>query len=141
MKLPAIFLLALALVVEVSLTTVPLVFLLLLCLTVVLQEEWLFIAAFFCGLLLDLMSFRTLGTSSIFLTTFLFLALLYQSKFEITTGYFVTIASFLGSLLFLLLVGYTHLIIIQAIASSVIAIIMFEILKKITKSKFLISNS
>jgi cell shape-determining protein MreD len=134
MKFIAVVFLLLALVLEVSLTTLPLIFLVLLCLIVTLKEDWLFILAFIFGLLFDLLAFKTLGITSAFLVLFLFLVLLYQSKFEITTGYFVFIASFLGSLLFLFLQGYTHLIIIQAILSSIIALILFKSIQKFGKA-------
>jgi cell shape-determining protein MreD len=141
MKFLAIILLSLGLVLEASLTTIPFVFLILLCLMVILRENWLFAVAFVFGLLFDLLSFKTVGGTSAFLVLFLFLVLLYQSKFEITTRYFVLIASFVGSFLFLWLQGYTHWIIIQAVVSSLIAIGMFELLKRVAKNKFLISNS
>ena len=110
-------------------------------LTVIFKQNWLFAAAFILGLLFDILSFKTIGISSAFLCVFLFLVLLYQSKFEITTGYFVLISSFLGSILFLFIQGYTHMILIQAVTSSIIALSIFEILKKVSKDKFLISHS
>jgi rod shape-determining protein MreD len=133
--------LLLALFFEVSLTTIPFILLVLLCLTVIFKQNWLFAAAFILGLLFDILSFKTIGISSAFLCVFLFLVLLYQSKFEITTGYFVLISSFLGSILFLFIQGYTHMILIQAVTSSIIALSIFEILKKVSKDKFLISHS
>ena len=138
MKILAVVLLLLALIFEVSLTTIPFVFLVLLCLTVLFKENWLFALAFVFGLLFDLLSFKTLGVTSAFLVLFLFLVLLYQSKFEITTGYFVLISSFLGSFLFLFLQGYAHLIIVQAILSSIIAFVLFKLIQIFTKS--LITN-
>jgi cell shape-determining protein MreD len=133
MKFLALLLLLLALIFEVSLTTIPFIFLILLCLIVIIKQSWLFAAAFVFGLLFDILSFKTIGSSSAFLVLFLFLVLLYQSKFEITTGYFVAIASFFGSFLFLFLQGYTHLIIIQAILSSIIALVMFKLIQRFGK--------
>jgi rod shape-determining protein MreD len=138
MKFLAVVLLLLALVLEASLTTLPLIFLVLLCLVVILRENWLFVLAFIFGLLFDLLSFKTLGVTSAFLVLFLFLVLLYQSKFEITTGYFMLIASFLGSLLFLFLQGYTRSIILESILSAIIGLLLFKIIQKFTKS--LITN-
>ncbi|MGA2967571.1 MAG: hypothetical protein ABSD69_00140 [Candidatus Levyibacteriota bacterium] len=133
MKFLAIILLLLALILEVSLTTIPFIFLVLLCLTVVLRANWLFIAAFIFGLLFDLLSFKALGISSSFFVIFLFLVLLYQSKFEITTGYFVLVTSFSGSLLFLFLQGYTNAIILQTILSVVIGLLLFKLIQKLNK--------
>jgi cell shape-determining protein MreD len=134
MKFFAIVLLLLTLILEVSLTTIPLLFLVLLCLMVLFKENWLFALAFVFGLLFDLLSFKTIGISSAFFVLALFLVLLYQSKFEIATGYFVVIASFFGSLLFLIISGYTHLIIVQAILSSIIALVLFKSIQKFGKA-------
>lgn len=134
MKFLAVVLLLLALVLEASLTTLPFIFLVSLCLMVVLKENWLFALAFIFGLLFDLLSFKTLGVTSAFLVLFLFLVLLYQSKFEITTGYFVLIASFLGSLLFLFLQGYTYAILVQAIVSSIVGLLLFKLMQRLPRS-------
>ncbi|MGA2911580.1 MAG: rod shape-determining protein MreD [Candidatus Levyibacteriota bacterium] len=134
MKFLAVILLSLALVLEASLTTLPLIFLVLLCLMVILRENWLFVLAFIFGLLFDLLSFKTLGVTSAFLVLFLFLVLLYQSKFEITTGYFMLIASFLGSLLFLFLQGYTRSIILESILSVIIGLLLFKIMQRLPRS-------
>lgn len=131
MKLLAFILLTIALFLEVSLTTIPLIFLSLLCLMVLLRQEWILIYAFIFGILLDLLSFRTLGFSSGFYVVFLFLVILYQSKFEIATGYFVFIASLVGSLIFLLLAGFTDWLIVQILASAVIGWGLFEIIQKL----------
>jgi rod shape-determining protein MreD len=133
MKYFALVLLLLALVFEVSLTTIPFIFLVLLCLMVIFRENWLFAMAFIFGLLFDFLSFKTVGISSLFLVLVLFLVLLYQSKFEITTAYFVAIASFLGSLLFLVLQGYTHSIILQSILSAIIGLLLFKLIQKVNK--------
>jgi cell shape-determining protein MreD len=133
MKYLALVLLLLALVFEVSLTTLPFIFLVLLCLMVIFRGNWLFAVAFIFGLLFDLLSFKTVGISSLFLVLVLFLVLLYQSKFEITTVYFVAIASFLGSFLFLMLQGYTHSIILQSILSAIIGLLLFKLIQRINK--------
>ena len=133
MKLLAFVLLTIALILEASLTTIPFVFLGLLCLLVLLRENWLFIFAFAFGLVLDLVIFKTLGTSSAFFVTFLFLVLLYQSKFEIATTAFVFFASLLGSFGYLLLLGYNNNIILQAILSSVMGLLLFKFMQRFNK--------
>jgi len=133
MKLLAFVLLTIALILEASITTVPFVFLGLLCLLVLSRENWLFIFAFAFGLALDLATFKTLGLSSTFFVIFLFLVLLYQSKFEIATNAFVFFASFLGSFAYLLLFGYNNNIIFQAILSSVIGLILFKLIQRFSK--------
>jgi len=133
MKFLALIFLTAALILEASLTTIPFVFLCLLCLTVLLRENWLFAFAFFFGILLDLVSFKTLGTSSAFFVIFLFLVLLYQRKFEIATNTFVFFASFLGSLGLLFLLGYNNSIILQSLISSFIGLLLFWVLGKFVK--------
>src|ERR1035437_407735 len=124
MKLLAFILLAIALILEASLTTIPFVFLILLCFLVLSRENWLFIFAFAIGLILDLVTFKTLGLSSIFFVTILFLVLLYQSKFEIATNAFIFFASLLGSFGYLLFLGYNNSLILQTILSSVIGLVL-----------------
>ena len=125
MKFLAFILLLIALVFEVSLTTLPLIFLVLLTLTVVIKEYWIFLFAFIFGVLLDLISFKTIGISSAYFITFIFLVLLYQKKFEISTIYFVFTSSFLGSFGFLLILGYNNSILLQAFVSSLIGVFIF----------------
>lgn len=142
MKFLSIILLSTALLLETTLTTIPLVLVSLICLTIIYKEDVLFVLAFIFGVFLDLILFRTIGLSSLFFVVFLFLILIYQRKFEIKTAGFVLIASFLGSLTYLLLFSYHNLIILQAIAGATTGLLMFILLRKIEeKSKFLISNS
>lgn len=131
MKFLAFVFLIIALILEASLTTIPFVLLVLLCLLVIARENWLFVFAFAFGLVLDLVTFKTLGASSAFFVILLFLVLLYQSKFEIATNTFIFFASFLGSFGYLLLLGYNNNIIFQAIVSSVIGLILFKSLQRL----------
>jgi len=134
MKFLACFLLSVALILEASLTTIPFVFLGLLVFMALLRANWLFVLAFTFGILLDLVSFKTLGTSSAFFIVILFLILLYQSKFEIATNAFILASSFLGSLGYLVLMGYDQNLLLQAALSSIIGLIMFKLIQKSNKS-------
>lgn len=131
MRFLSIILLTLALLLETTLTTIPLVLISLLCLTVIYKEDILFLFGFIFGFFLDLILFNTVGLSSLFFVVFLFLVLLYQRKFEIKTVSFVLISSFLGSLGYLLIFSYHNLIIFQAIASAIVGLIIFVFLKRI----------
>mgnify|MGYP002336000011 FL=1 len=130
MKFLAFILLLIALVFEVSLTTLPLIFLVLLTLAVVIKENWIFLFAFIFGVLFDLISFKTIGISSAYFIIFIFLVLLYQKKFEISTIYFVLTSSFLGSFGFLLILGYNNSILLQAFVSSLIGVFIFIAFKR-----------
>jgi cell shape-determining protein MreD len=129
MKPLNIFLLILALIMQSFLTSIPLVFLVLLSFTVLSKDLVVFPIAFFFGIFLDIFAFQTLGITSAFFITFLFLVLLYQRKFEIATNYFIFSSSFIGSSILLLILGNTHLIIFQAIAASVIGLLIFKLYK------------
>lgn len=111
----------------------PIVFILLTFLAFV-SKTWIFFLAFFMGIILDLMLFRFLGATSLFLTTFLFLIFLYEKKFEIYTLPFVLIVSFVGSALYLMIFGYNY-VLQQAIVSSLIAVLLFAFCKNLQHKK------
>lgn len=142
MKFAATIIFLLSFLLEASVTTLPLVFLTLLCFSILTRKEWIFVIAFIAGVVLDALSFRLLGESSLYFIGCIFLVFLYQRKFEIATKHFVFISSFVGSLGFLLLFSYGNLIILQAISSAIIGTLIFLFLKRIEgKSKFSIFNS
>ena len=117
--------LLLAIILEGSLTFLPLVFLVLLVLTVKKRESWIFSAAFFAGIILDVFYLKTVGTTSIFFLSFLFLLLLYQRKFEIATYPFLAVSSFLGSFIFMIILGINAPF-MEALVSSFIGLLMFK---------------
>lgn len=119
----------LALILETSITTIPLIFLVLLCFMVIFKEDYLFGLAFLFGLMFDALTFKTLGISSLFFVIFLFLVLIYQRKFEITSNYFILASSFLGSLCFLFFSQQTENILLESILSSIIGLIFFNLIK------------
>ena len=133
MKLAATIILLLSLFLESSVTTLPLVFLALLCLAVLTRKEWVFVIAFIVGVLLDAFSFRALGQSSLYFIIYIFLVFLYERKFEISTKYFIFIASFLGSFGFLIIFSYNNLV-LQSLVSSIIAVSVFSILSRFHKN-------
>ena len=113
---------------EGTVTTVPLVLSYLLCLTILKRDAVVFPIAFGAGLLLDLLTARTLGLSSLVLILFVFLILLYQRKYEIDSYLFVFSASFVGSSIFLLFFGYGGWF-VSSLINSIIAGILFTGLK------------
>lgn len=130
MKFLALVFLSIALILEASLTTIPFVFLVLLVFMVLSKGNWLFAFGFIFGLLLDLVGFRTLGLSSAFFVIYLFLVLLYQSKFEIETYFFVLISAFLGSFIYLFITGPVESLILQAVLSAGFGLGLFAVLKR-----------
>jgi cell shape-determining protein MreD len=135
MRFFGVLLLLLALVLESSLTNLPIVLLVLLCITVFSKDYFVFLIAFIFGLLIDLLSFRNLGLSSIFYIVFIYLVFLYQSKFEITTKNFILVASYFGSFLYLLLCGFISNLILEPLVSTILGLILFIIFNKFLTKK------
>jgi len=133
MKLTATIIFLFSLFLESSVTTLPLVFLTVLCLAVLTSKEWIFVIAFIAGVLLDALSFRALGQSSLYFILYIFLVFLYERRFEISTKYFIFIASFLGSFGFLIIFSYNNLI-LQSLMSSIIGVLIFSILSRFHKN-------
>jgi len=111
---------------ETTVIAIPLVMLWLLVSIVIIQEEWLFIVAFFIGLLLDSVSFSRLGMHSIFFLLFSFLIFLYEEKFEIHNMLFVVIFSFFGLFFYFLFFGSSHFL-LQLIAGVSLNAVLFFI--------------
>jgi len=133
MKLAAIIIFLFSLFLESSITTLPLVFLTLLCFAVLTRKDWIFVIAFIAGLALDALSFRALGQSSLYFILYIFLVFLYERKFEISTKYFIFIASFLGSFGFLIIFSYNN-VVLQSLISSIIGVLIFSIFSRFHKN-------
>lgn len=130
MKLLLIFLLIISLIFESSITTIPLTIAVLVVASVVLRDYVVFVLAFIFGILLDILTFKTVGLSSLFFTFLVFLILIYERKFEIYTPYFIAFASFLSSLIFLILFQRGN-VIIQSLVCLAVALFLFEMFKKL----------
>ena len=90
--------LSLALFFETTFLALPLVLIAIVLFGVVYKEAWIFPVAFGAGILLDMLSFRTVGVTSLFFVITLSLVFLYKRKFEIQSLPFVVVASFLIAL-------------------------------------------
>jgi cell shape-determining protein MreD len=123
-----LILLSLAVLLEGSITTLPLTLVCLLCLTIIKRDDKVFIAAFIAGLFLDIFALRQVGGTSIFFLLFVFLLLLYQRKYEIYSTPFVLVATFMGSALFLFTFGYGN-VLGQAVLSTLIAGVLFSFIR------------
>jgi rod shape-determining protein MreD len=130
----AIFLISLfaAIILEGTITTLPLVLLIILFLAVVNRTNDVFIIAFFSGLLLDMLTLGRIGFSSLYFTVFVFLIFLYQRKFEIETLHFVAIFSFVGSFIYLFLEG-DRFVFFQSVFSTFLIVLSFLTYKRFNK--------
>lgn len=129
-----IFLISLfiAIILESAITTLPLVLLIILFLAIMNRINDVFLIAFLAGLFLDILSLGRVGFSSLYFTIYVFLIFQYQRRFEIETLHFVTIFSFFGSLIYLLLTG-AGLAIIQSIFATLLVVLSFIAFKKFNK--------
>ncbi len=131
MKLFFIILLTIGLIFESSITTIPLTIPLLVVATVIFRDYTVFLLAFIFGILLDIILFKTVGLTSLFLVLLVFLILAYEKKFEINTKYFIALSTFLSSFFFLILSQRGN-VILQSAISIAVAITLFEIIKKVS---------
>lgn len=113
---------------ESTLTTIPLFLIAVSIMLIFYKQIWILGLGFFGGLILDITVLRPLGSTSIFLIVWLFLILLYERKYEINSYPFVLAMSFTGSIAFLLIFNYPNAA-LQAIMNSIIAVILFLVLK------------
>lgn len=119
---------------EGTVTALPLVFICLICITIIRRDALIFLLAFVSGIFLDAFALRTIGETSIFLLLSVFLILQYQRKYEINTYPFVFISSFVGSLLFLIILGFNGAF-IEACASALIAVLLYTCIRLKIKEK------
>lgn len=131
-----IFFLIFSILFEITLTTLPLVLVVILFSAVVLRRNVVFALAFLSGLFLDLLNLGQLGSSSIFLTFFVLIIFLYQKKFEINNLNFILVFTFIGSNFYLRLQN-TNYIILQSIIITLISGASFFVYKlsEVNKSK------
>lgn len=129
-----------AIFLEGIITSIPIVSLVLLIFYILKRTSSIFFLAFILGISLDVLSVRILGSSSAFFIAFIFIVFLYERKFEIATYPFVFFSSFLGGFLYLWIFGYNH-VLEQSLASSLIAVLLFGILKNLNKMSNLKSQN
>ena len=122
------FLLSIFLILETSAFSMPFLIIGLIAVTVVFKNYISFLFALVFGIMLDVLTFKTIGISSFLFIILVFIIFSYQKKFEITTNYFVIFASFLAGLIFSFIFGLNH-IIFQSIVSVVLGVTAFQFLK------------
>ncbi|MBI2033260.1 MAG: hypothetical protein HYT10_02235 [Candidatus Levybacteria bacterium] len=124
-----IFLL-LAILIEATLTTLPLLLLCVLVLYATRRSMWVIGAALIFGILLDVLLVQTVGKTSLFILSMLLIVMLYQRKFEIATYPFIAVTAFITGFLFMVAFGYSQAI-LAAIVSVLISLFLFKILLSI----------
>lgn len=102
--------LTIALFLQASYLSFPLVFVILANSSVKTKGNWIFPAAFLLGIALDLLYFKTLGLTSLFFLLFTFAIYTYERKFETDNVSFIFISTFIGSMILFLLLGENRII-------------------------------
>ena len=125
-----IVILLILLVLESTLLSLPLSLIFLICLLVLRKDRTVFILGFMCGVLLDILLVRNVGSTPFIIVTILFLIMLYQRKFEIASYYFIGIASGTAALLYVVIFHVSHPF-FYATISAVLAILFFSILQRV----------
>ncbi len=105
----------------------PIVFIYLNILFIKKRNLFMFVIAFVCGLILDVIMLKPIGQSSLFFVVSLFVIELYERKFETRTNWFILLSSFLGSFAYLLLAG-NHDITKLSLISSIVGFLLFKLL-------------
>ena len=121
--------LVIAILLEATVISLSLSFIMLLCYSILNRTGKVFISAFVTGLVLDLFLIRPLGSTALFFMIFFSFVLLYQRKYEIRTYPFVLVSSFMGSYLYLFILDNAQFL--QAVISTFLALIIFMIGKKL----------
>ncbi len=129
----------LALFFEISLTTLPLIVGVLILLAVIFRKSWVLVFAFLTGLIFDILTLRTIGTTSAFLTVMIFLIFVYENKFETESPLFVFVSTFLSSILFLIFLGFGN-VFLQAFIVSSVCTLSFRLLFTSRRGKIIIPH-
>lgn len=123
-----------AILLEATIVSLPLAFILLLCYSILNRSGKVFLSAFLIGIFLDLFKARPIGVTSLYFLMIFALLLLYQKKYEIKSYFFVIISTFIGSYFYLLLIN-GDVIYLQAVISSLLAAVIFAIGKKVRRKE------
>ncbi len=118
MKPYIILILIFSLALQGSLFSFPLVFVLLTAIAIKDRKTWIFTLAFFSGLILDSLYFKTIGTTSIFFLLFVFALFTYERKFETDSAFFIFVSSFIGAMVLFLILGETFILLKSLVTST-----------------------
>ncbi|MBP6882020.1 MAG: hypothetical protein KBC15_00510 [Candidatus Levybacteria bacterium] len=119
-------LLGIALIVETSVSSLPLVLLFLIIVTVWRKSAHMLLLAFFSGLILDVLLVRNIGTTSIFFLVMIAGMILYQKKYELRSPFFVIPFSMVASMLYVVLFPVPQAF-LHVVFSTLLAAILFVV--------------
>lgn len=126
--------LVLAILLEGTLTSLPLVIMLLLIIGTQMRSNDVFFVGFFSGLLLDVLLVRPLGETSVYFLVVLFLLFLYDRKYEVSSPLFVTLVTFIASSIYVLIFPVPGSF-FQIVVVTLMAFLGYSALQMITKKR------
>lgn len=126
MKIIPWLLLIIAVLLEGSVTTIPLTINSIIILYVITRSNFLFGLASILGIFLDLMSVRTVGISSLLFFLLFFLIIIYERKFEIQTTPFIFFSSFIATSI-MFITNYHYFFILQVLSTAILTTFVFKI--------------
>lgn len=121
-------LLILAILLQGTVTTVPLAVIVFLCIGILRRDRRVFMIGFFAGIFVDILSLHPLGTTSLFLIISSFLMFLYQRKYEINSLPFLLFSSFFGAFIYLSILNAEY-VIFNTILSTILGGTLFSVLR------------
>ena len=111
------------LLLEASVTTIPLVLGFAIMLSSWSRTYWLIGVTFLLGFFLDLVAFQPLGISSLFFLVVLTLIFLYKRKYEIQSPIFITISAFIASLIYGGIFAHHHVFFSACIVAAIMGLV------------------
>ncbi len=133
-KIIVVVLFLVALFLESSITSIPFLLTGMLLLFVFTKKPYVFFVAFICGILLDSMLLRMMGSTSIFYLLFLLIVLLYDRKFEVLSLPFVLTLSVVGNILYAIYFD-TPSLIFQIFVTFSLTLAGYSFIKKMQQKK------
>ncbi|HET9946887.1 MAG TPA: hypothetical protein VFQ63_02385 [Patescibacteria group bacterium] len=122
---------------EASLLQFPLVLAVVIVAAAISDLPFIFLVSVFAGFVLDGMTFRTIGSTSIFFLISLFVLATYKRKFELQSPFFIFTAIFLLGLLYNVLFGYRFGLLSSVVTAGVSTFFYILFLGRKTDSRFL----
>lgn len=121
------FILLIAVLLEATLMQLPLALVALIVFSVLERRAWILLLGVFAGLLLDSLTFRLLGTSSIFFLVVLGLLFLYKKKYETYHIGFASVFLFVACLVYELIFGLPSIFLATLLATFIGIVILLLI--------------
>lgn len=129
-----IILLFIGILLEGTVTTLPLVLVILILYSICIKKIEIFLIAFISGMLLDIFLVRAIGLTSIFYICVLLLISLYERKYEVKSPFFVLLITGLVCALYLFIFS-RHTVVLQTIISMLLSGGIFSLSRVLFKDK------